>query len=452
MRPRTLRAVSLFSNCGAGDIGYAKAGFHFDVMAELDPRRLEVCLLNHPDAVGIPGDLRKTWRTVVAKYREKAGSVRPALLAACPPCQGLSSARSDRGKEDDADAGSRDKRNLLVTVIAQVAKALQPDLVVLENVQAFLTRKIRHPKSRQPISAARLLIKYLAKDYAVFPLKADLCDFGVPQTRKRTFLTFVRRKHHVLKFLRTNSLTPYPVPSHAKDAGNKPITLREALSNFDLPSLDASNLKTASSDVGRGLHCVPVWDDRRYPMVATIPPHTGRSAWENNSCEKCGPVDVQPDDAMCPRCSSPLLRPVIPTRRGKFRLIKGFHSSSYSRMKSDEPAATITTASGHIGSDHTIHPFENRVMSALECARLQTFPAGFKWGEALKKWGPTNVRDMVGEAVPPLFTKKHGKILVSLLSKRASVRALPVKNIRVRAARKKLGLAPIKNAKAKAMA
>lgn len=32
-----LRAVSLFSNCGAGDVGYRDAGFRFDVMAELDP-------------------------------------------------------------------------------------------------------------------------------------------------------------------------------------------------------------------------------------------------------------------------------------------------------------------------------------------------------------------------------------------------------------------------------
>ena len=34
-------AVSLFSNCGAGDVGYRQSGFQFDMMAELDPRRLE---------------------------------------------------------------------------------------------------------------------------------------------------------------------------------------------------------------------------------------------------------------------------------------------------------------------------------------------------------------------------------------------------------------------------
>lgn len=41
----------------------------------------------------------------------------PALLATCRPCQGLTSARSDGGKEADADAVSRDARNLLVSVI-----------------------------------------------------------------------------------------------------------------------------------------------------------------------------------------------------------------------------------------------------------------------------------------------------------------------------------------------
>src|SRR6266481_3952299 len=157
-------AVSLFSNCGAGDVGYSKAGFRFDVMAELDPRRLEVCLLNH-DAVGVAGDLRKTWKAVVRNYRSKVGVTRPALLAACPPCQGMSTANSDRGSESDPDAGMKDARNVLVTVIANVARSLQPRIIVVENVPAFLTRQVRHPKTGDPISAARLLIEYLGSDY-----------------------------------------------------------------------------------------------------------------------------------------------------------------------------------------------------------------------------------------------------------------------------------------------
>ena len=56
-------------------------------------------------------------------------------------------------------------------------------------------------------------------------------------------------------------------------------------------------------------------------------------------------------------------------------------------MSPDTPAATITTASGHVGSDLTIHPFENRLLSPFECAYLQTIPDDFDWGEALETMG-----------------------------------------------------------------
>src|SRR5208283_1450846 len=106
-------------------------------------------------------------------------------------------------------------------------------------------------------------------------------------------------------------------------------------------------------------------------------------------------------------------------------------------MHSNFPAATITTASGHIGSNHTIHPFENRVLSTLECALLQTLPRGFKWGRALKQWGHTNVREMIGEAVPPHFTKLHGNVLRALLEGRFNVRLYPAEGKRsLRAVRK----------------
>lgn len=412
-----LRAISLFSNCGAGDVGYRNAGFRFDVMAELEPNRLDVCLLNHPGAEGVPGDLRKTWKTVIKKYRAKAGNARPALLCACPPCQGMSSARSGKGSHDDAEAGSKDERNLLVTVVANVALELKPSLLVVENVPAFLTRKVHHPKDKKPVSAANYLITALAGDYVAFPLVTDLCDFGVPQSRKRAFLTFVRRDIPGLKDLLRIGRTPFPRVTHALDAGkSRPVTLLEALDSFGLPDLDAATPDGAVADEFEGFHSVPVWDERIYAMVAAIPPSTGRSAWDNEVCLHCGPVKVLAEAATCPKCDAPLLRPVVKERDGTFRLVKGF-KSSYRRMHGDRPAATVTTASGHIGSDYTIHPTQNRLLSPLECALLQTFPRDFRWGDALKKLGHTNVREMIGEAVPPAFTTMHGEVLRGLLQR-----------------------------------
>lgn len=431
-------AVSLFSNCGAGDVGYRQAGFRFDVMAELDPRRLEVCLLNHPGAVGVANDLRHTWPTVIRRYRAIAGETPPDLLAACPPCQRYSSARGKRGQQADGVAGSEEK--LLVTVIAEVAKILRPRMTVVENVPAFLTSNVCNPETKREVCPAQLLIDLLAADYVVFPTLVDLCDFGVPQVRSRAFLTFIRSDLPALQYLLEKQSTPYPQPSHAKDFGGKPITLREALQTFALPSLDAASEKAATSADGNLLHSVPVWNDARYPMVRAIPPNSGSSAWKNNKCIVCGEVVLRATDALCQSCGAVLPRPVIKAKNGRHRLIHGFKSSSYTRMKPDQPAATITTASGHLGSHRTIHPFENRLLSPQECANLQTFPADFDWGDALEKWGHTNVRIMIGEAVPPLFTKQHGQVLQKLLNGKHPRKLLPESDRRCKTARKKLGL------------
>ena len=194
MNSATPSAVSLFSNCGAGDVGYAKAGFSFRVMAEIEQRRLAVALANHKHACGVPGDLRFTWREVIASFLSDAGPERPALLSACPPCQGMSTARGGRGREEDAEAGSRDGRNLLVEVIAQVANRLRPRIVVVENVAAFLSRLVLDPRNDEPISAAVLLRDLLNPHYEYYPFLTDLADYGVPQRRVRAFMTFIRAR------------------------------------------------------------------------------------------------------------------------------------------------------------------------------------------------------------------------------------------------------------------
>lgn len=414
----SFKAVSLFSNCGAGDIGYRQAGFNFEVMAELEPSRLEVCLLNHPGATGVSGDIRETWKKVIAEYRKRAGDERPALLCACPPCQGMSSARAGKGHHDDAIAGSKDDRNLLVTVVVKVAKKLKPSLIVVENVPAFFSRKVHHPTDYMPVSAANYLITELSNEYLAFPLITDLCDFGIPQSRNRAFLTLVRKDVAGLADMIKYGCAPFPVASHCQVTTNlRPISIGEALLSYGLPPLDASDPIKANAVQYGGFHGVPVWNPRVYSMVAAIPFNSGRSAWQNDVCLHCNINVAQNDAVKCPACDSILPRPIVQEKNGGVRLVRGF-KSSYRRMPSDRPAATITTASGHIGSDYTIHPSENRLLSPLECALIQTFPNDFRWGDAITKIGTTHVREMIGEAVPPKFTRAHGEILMSVLDGR----------------------------------
>lgn len=346
----------------------------------------------------------------------------------------MSSAQSARGQGADADVGSRDARNLLVSVIVRAVKGLRPRILVVENVPAFLTRQVRHPETLAPVSAARLLIGALARDYVAYPLLADLADYRVPQSRRRSFLTLIHRSEKANQALAALSAVPYPsVPE-----GSSHIAVQDALSSFGLPPLDAADAKSASSDLD--MHFVPHWPAERYAMINAIPRNSGRSAWENDSCVNCGRRTRDRSRVRCSSCHRPLPRPIVKGEDGNLRLISGF-KTSYRRMEPREPAATITTASGHVGSDRTIHPWENRVLSPLECALLQSIPLSFDWGTALQRWGHTTVRDMIGEAVPPLFTEKHGVVLLALLEGRVPASVMHQSDARVVAARRALARA-----------
>ena len=432
-----MNAVSMFSNCGAGDIGYAAAGFRFRVMSELVEKRLAVAILNHPEAVPVAGDLRRTWPNVVDSFREACGSPSPWLLSGCPPCQGMSSARGERGKEDDPSASARDDRNLLALPIAHATNELRPTFVVVENVPAFLRRKVWDPAGGDPVSAARILCSRLEHDYRVYAALLDLCEFGVPQSRKRAFLVFVRRGSAALDRLEETGRAPFPAPTHGTTDLPGAIALGAALQASRLPSLDSASPETARSK-GNAMHRVPVWDDRRYDMVAAIEPGGGGSAWDTDHCDHCGRSGIDSNEPVCPDCEAPMLRPVTKSRSGSWRLVKGFRNSSYRRMDPGLPAATITTASGHIGSDRTIHPWENRVLSPAECAFLQSFPSDFRWGGAIDSWGHTPVREMIGEAVPPRFTELHGRVLAALVAGRSCPATLMHDDARCRSALSKL--------------
>lgn len=426
-------SISLFSNCGGGDYGYKLAGFNFVVLAELLPKRLRVAELNHPGAKTVPGDLRETWPKVVQRYRSSWGASAPWLLSACPPCQGMSSANSMRGKGDDIVAGASDPRNLLVLPIFEVAKRLKPRAIVVENVAAFLTRRVPHPETGEALSAASLLIGMLQDRYVVFPFLCDLAHFGVPQRRHRAFLTFIRRDISGLESLIVQRRAPYPRPTHdPTQGGTQPITVGSCLSQLKLPTLDAGTKVTAQSH--EPLHSVPVWSSHHHKMVKAIPPGSGESAWANELCANCGSVEVDDSEANCPRCLGPLLRPVVQESDGRYRLVKGFRASSYRRMDPCRPAPAVTTANGTIGSATTIHPWENRVLSPLECSELQTIPRSFRWTKD-DSWTLELhvVRRMIGEVVPPKFTEMHGHAIRGVLED--DWRLAPISNFDIRCQR-----------------
>lgn len=106
----------------------------------------------------------------------------------------------------------------------------------------------------------------------------------------------------------------------------------------------------------------------------------------------------------------------IPSKRLEGIRNTGGRTTLYGRLQWDKPSYTITTYFNRPGNGAYIHPKSDRVLSAREAARLQSFPDSFIF-EGTK----TSLTKQIGNAVPPLFAyaiakqiSKHFKKLNTL--------------------------------------
>lgn len=408
-------AVSLFSGAGLSDLGYASAGFKLLVQVEQDHDRAAVGERNFPRSRWLRRDVRTAHDEIVKVYRTQTNQ-RLDLLVATPPCQGMSSSNPSRGRRSKNQKGRKEELNKLILEIIPAAARLGPRIIVAENVRPILTLEVSHGERRQKV------IDHLRdglSQYHVFSGIVNVADYGIPQDRRRAVVVGVRRDEPWLGSIRDANVVPWPRRTHAKVPGNglcQWTTIRQWMEYLKYESLDSVS---SEESIGRHpLHYVPNYADNpdRYLQISQIPPYSGRSAYENDTCPTCRSQPIPTGVVKCVRGHVMRNRPYVRTEK-RFRLVKGFRSS-YRRMAPDQPARTITTNTSHVGSDFKIHPWENRVLSALECSDLQTVPRFFDWSSALNARPRSKrylIRNLIGEAFPPYFTFLHGKVLAEVL-------------------------------------
>ncbi len=414
-RPSTelpLTAVSLFSGAGLSDLGYEMAGFRFVVQVELDRKRAAIGAANFPCSTWLTRDVCGSADEVATAYR-MATSRRLDLLVATPPCQGMSSSNPSRGKRRSPRAQELEAKNRLMLEMIPVARKLQPRIIVAENVRPVLTLKVEYGGANGTV--VDHIRKHLS-DYEVFPVVVNVADYGIPQVRKRALVVAIHKGEPCLASMSSRKEAPLPSPTHSERPTNGVlpwVSIRQWLQFMEYDQLDAK-----SDDTVRGkhwLHFVPSYGTDRYMQVSKIPPNSGRSAFENDECPSCGRQQVAAELIRCPSCDAVMRNRPYVERNGQPALIKGF-DSSYRRMRPERPAYTITTNSSHIGSAFKIHPWENRVLSILECADLQTLPRFYDWTQAKDNRTLYLIRNLIGEAFPTYFTYLHGQVLADLLS------------------------------------
>jgi DNA (cytosine-5)-methyltransferase 1 len=85
----------------------------------------------------------------------------------------------------------------------------------------------------------------------------------------------------------------------------------------------------------------------------------------------------------------------------------GFHDV-YGRMAWDDVAPTITGGCVNPSKGRFLHPTQNRSITLREAALLQTFPRRYRF--SLKK-GKYRVAEMIGNALPPEFIRRHARMV-----------------------------------------
>ena len=407
-----LTAVSLFSGGGISDLGYELAGFNMKVQVEIDSRRAAIGADNFPASRWLTCDIRDCKEEVATVYRE-ATSRRLDLLLATPPCQGMSSSNPSRGKRQTSQARSMEEKNRLFLEVVPIARLLKPRVIVIENIRQVLTLEVEYHGEK---GTGIEILRNCLPEYKVFPCIVNVADYGVPQVRKRALIIAAHIDENWAEWLVAHSQCPIPRPTHAEQSPNGMlpwISIQKWLEGMEYEVLDALSEEDARGT--HALHFVPSYGTDRYRQISEIPPYSGRSAYENDKCPSCGRLKVDIGLILCPACGGLMHNRPYVERDGRPSLIKGF-KSSYRRMNPNRPAYTITTNSSHIGSDFKIHPWENRVLSILECADLQTVPRFYDWTRALEEGTLYLIRNLVGEALPTYFTYLHGRLLAELLS------------------------------------
>ena len=405
-------AVSLFSGAGLSDLGYEMAGFQFVVQVDVDQRRVAIGADNFPKSTWFTRDVRGCEEEIAEAYRGST-SQRLDLLAATPPCQGMSSSNPTRGKRQTAQAEALEWKNGLVLNLVPAALSLKPRIIVVENVRQVLTLTVSHNGTTGQIVD---LLQERLPEYELFSTVVNAADYGIPQIRRRALVVGIHRDEPWLEGLLSSDNVPWPKASHGETSASNVepwICLRWWLETMKYEPLDAKAKETARGT--HPLHFVPAYAANRYRQISEIPAYSGRSAYDNDKCPSCGTQPVQKAKSHCAVCGSVMFNRPFVYRNGEANLIKGF-KSSYRRMDPNRPSYTITTNSSHVGSDFKIHPWENRVLSALECADLQTVPRFYDWSRAYKNRTLYLIRNLVGEAFPPFLTYLHGKFLSQLLA------------------------------------
>ena len=376
-----LHFVDLFAGAGGLSCGLEMAGFTPIFASELEPVYAATFQRNHPDTVCSCKDIRELDpHDILEQSGLKKGEL--DLLAGGPPCQGFSINAPLRSTSDH--------RNHLFLEYLRVAEALYPKMLLIENVPGIVS--FDKGGTVKAIYRAIESLGYKVEHKILFA-----GHYGIPQLRFRTFFIASR----------TGSLPSWPEPTH----------YTEARANFSgaaelcLPLMELMRpLMKPAPRVIDALSDLPDLTSRQKdPCSYKSEPKSeyqkllrnGATTLHNHKASNLSGINLERLKHI-PQGGSWRDIPFDLLPAGMKKARRSDHTKRYGRLHPDGLCSTILTkCDPHWGC--FFHPFEERVLSVREAARIQAFPDHYVFGGSI-----IQQYEQVGNAVPPLLAKVVG--------------------------------------------
>jgi DNA (cytosine-5)-methyltransferase 1 len=322
------------------------------------------------------------------------------LLAGGPPCQGFSSA----GRRNHLDP-----RNRLFEQYIHFVKAVQPSLVVFENVPGMqIAHGASHSKSGDKNLAGStsffdLLFDSFPSGYDLLWTIHDASKFGVPQRRDRLIVLGMRqdiaarlangidRFLELIDFAREAQLTELGLSDHT--------TCKAALSDLEV---DGSTLKPSTDPMSQGGYLEVSYRRPRTAYQRLMNDSTMPSDMDSMRLTKHTAAVEKRFRKILAECPKGVR--MNETYRAKFGILK---HRNYP-MDPGQPGPTLTTL-----PDDILHYSEPRILTVREYARLQSFPDWFRFQGKFSTGGAKRALEcprytQIGNAVPPLLARAIG--------------------------------------------
>ena len=346
---KSISAVDLF--CGVGGLthGLQQAGINVVAGIDVDPT-CQYAYKKNNQADFIEKDISKVTGAELSKLYP---SDDVKLLVGCAPCQPFSFLPKNRKSLVHIDKKSWP----LLEDFARLIKAVEPELVVFENITPIRKEEV----FKEFIKELRLLNYFFEEDEMIV-----YCPhYGIPQKRRRIVL-----------IASVWDKVALPPKTHSRSPG-------DGL----LPYSTVEETIGILPEIGAGEECV---EDRlhrsrklRKKNMDRIRQSEPGGTWEDWDEELRAP---------CHRKSS-----------GET------YKSVYGRMKADEPAPTITTQFHNFGSGRFGHYEQDRALSFREAALLQTFPMGYEFVDPDSRFSINQIGTHIGNAFPVELARVIGE-------------------------------------------